>query len=110
MNKKIAYCGLNCQTCDAYLATIHNDQKLKVATAKKWARLNQAPILPEHIHCEGCRMPGAKTIFCETICEIRKCAIKKEVSTCGGCSNLETCRTIESILKHNPSIIKNLKQ
>ena len=37
MNKKIAYCGLNCQTCDAYLATIHNDQKLKEATAKKWA-------------------------------------------------------------------------
>lgn len=35
MNKKITYCGLNCQTCDAYLATIHNDQKLKEATAKK---------------------------------------------------------------------------
>lgn len=110
MNKKIAYCGLNCQTCDAYLATIQNDQKLKEATAKKWARLNQDPILPEHIHCEDCRMPGAKTIFCETMCEIRKCAIKKEVSTCGHCSNLETYRTIESILKHNPSIINNLKQ
>lgn len=77
MNKKIAYCGLNCQSCDAYLATLHNDQKLKEATAKKWARLNQSPILPEHIHCEDCRMPGAKTIFCETMCEIRKCAIKK---------------------------------
>ena len=32
-------------------------------TAKLWAELNNAPILPEHINCEGCRMNGAKRYF-----------------------------------------------
>lgn len=26
MDDLIAYCGLNCAACDAYLATLHNDQ------------------------------------------------------------------------------------
>ena len=28
MKKLIAYCGLDCEKCDAYLATIHDDQEL----------------------------------------------------------------------------------
>lgn len=60
MKDMIAYCGLDCEKCDAYLATINNDQDLREKTAKLWAELNQAPILPEHINCEGCRVDGAK--------------------------------------------------
>ena len=26
MRKMIAYCGLDCEKCDAYLATVHDDQ------------------------------------------------------------------------------------
>lgn len=29
MRDMIGYCGLNCEKCDAYLATIHNDQTLR---------------------------------------------------------------------------------
>ena len=34
MDRYIAYCGLNCKTCEAYLATVNDDQALreKVAT------------------------------------------------------------------------------
>ena len=45
----IAYCGLDCEKCDAYLATINDDQALRQKTAKLWSELNHAPILPEHI-------------------------------------------------------------
>ena len=48
-----------------------------VKTAKLWAELNNAPILPEHINCEGCRVDGAKTVFCDSLCGIRQCALKK---------------------------------
>ena len=34
MKKMIAYCGLDCEKCDAYLATIHNDPALREKTAK----------------------------------------------------------------------------
>ena len=74
MKSMIAYCGLNCENCDAYLATINNDQSLREKTAKLWAALNNAPILPEHIYCQGCRTEGVKTVFCESMCAIRRCA------------------------------------
>ena len=34
MKDKIGYCGLDCGTCQAYLATIHDDQALRERTAK----------------------------------------------------------------------------
>lgn len=109
MNEMIGCCGLNCEKCDAYLATVNNDQALREKTAKLWAKLNNAPILPEHINCEGCRVNGAKTVFCESLCEIRKCALQKGFSTCGDCPELKTCLTVGAILKNNPSALENLK-
>ena len=63
MKDMIGYSGLDCETCDAYIATVHDDLVLREKTAKLWAGLNNAPILPEHINCEGCRKHGAKTAF-----------------------------------------------
>ncbi|MEG2930085.1 MAG: DUF3795 domain-containing protein, partial [Oscillospiraceae bacterium] len=56
MKKMIAYCGLDCEKCDAYIATINNDDALREKTAKLWAELNNAPITAAMIHCMGCRM------------------------------------------------------
>ena len=33
MNQLIAYCGLNCGTCDARIATVRNDDALREKTA-----------------------------------------------------------------------------
>lgn len=109
MKDMIGYCGLDCEKCDAYIATVNDDQTLREKTAKLWAKLNNAPILPEHINCEGCRMSGVKTVFCEHICEIRKCALKKGFSTCGDCSELASCPTTRAILENNPTALENLK-
>lgn len=109
MKKMIAYCGLDCEKCDAYLATIHDDQALREKTAKAWAQLNQAPILPEHINCLGCRADGIKTVFCESLCEIRQCALNRGVETCGSCGELEQCRTVGTILANSPEAAENLK-
>ena len=108
MRNMIAYCGLDCEKCDAYLATIHDDQALREKTAKLWAELNQAPILPEHINCEGCRVDGVKTVYCENYCSIRQCALKKGVTTCSSCAEMETCQTIGEIFSNNPDALKNL--
>ena len=63
MNKMIAYCGLNCEKCDAYIATINNNQELREKTAKLWAELNNAPILPEHINCKVVVLKVLKQFF-----------------------------------------------
>ena len=109
MKDMIAYCGLDCEKCDAYLATIHDDQALREKTAKLWAELNQAPILPEHINCQGCRVAGIKTVFCDSLCGIRQCALKKGVTTCGGCPELEKCEIVGMVIANNPETLKNLK-
>ena len=78
MNKFIAYCGLNCETCEARIATVNNDDNLRKKVAAEWSELNQTEITPEMINCTGCRMEGAKTPFCDYICEIKKCGCLTE--------------------------------
>ena len=101
MRDMIAYCGLDCKICDAYLATIRDDQVLREKTAKLWSKLNNAPILPEHINCEGCRINGVKTVYC---------ALKKGVTTCGDCPELEKCQTVGAVISNNPTALENLKR
>ena len=110
MRNMIAYCGLDCEKCDAYLATINIDQALREKTAKVWAEFNNAPILPEHINCQGCRVEGIKTVFCDSLCGIRQCALKKGVTTCGDCLDMEKCQTVGVIISNNPQSLKNLKE
>lgn len=108
MRPNIAYCGLDCEQCDAYIATLHDDQALREKTAKLWAELNHAPILPEHIHCQGCRADGVKTVFCEQLCAVRRCALQRGVATCGDCPEMETCPTVGAIFANAPQAKKNL--
>lgn len=110
MRNMTAYCGLDCEQCDAYLATVHDDQALREKTAKKWSELNHVTILPEQINCEGCRADGIKTVYCESLCEIRKCARKKGVATCGGCPDMDACRTVGAVISNNPEARANLKK
>ena len=110
MNKMIAICGIDCEKCDAYIATKNNDQALREKTAKLWSELNNAPILPKHINCEGCRIDGMKTVYCSNLCEIRKCAAKKGFTTCGDCAGHESCQTLSMITAHCPDAVENLKK
>lgn len=83
--EKRSYCGLNCASCDAYKATVNNDEALKAATAETWAKMYNAPISAADINCDGCKSEGEKFAHC-TQCEIRACNIKKNLSSCAECS------------------------
>lgn len=108
MNKFIAYCGLNCETCEARIATVNNDDDLRKKVAAEWSELNQTEITPEMINCTGCRMEGVKTPFCDYICEIKKCGCQKKVETCGDCSEKKTCQKLQMIVGNNKEAAENL--
>lgn len=110
MKDMIGYCGLDCEKCDAYLATLHDDQALREKTAKLWAELNNAPILPEHINCQGCRVAGAKTLFCDQLCQVRQCALARGAATCGDCPELEKCQAVGAVILENPEALENLRR
>ena len=109
-NKMIAYCGLDCARCDAYLATVNDDDALREKTAKLWSELNGIEILPCQINCEGCRMNGAKTVFCDSLCGIRQCAMKKGYETCGDCPDMETCGTLSTVTSNNAEALGRLRK
>ena len=101
IDKRSVYCGIDCSKCDAYIATITNDNELKKKTARLWSKLNNAKILPENINCNGCKYEGIKTIFCTNLCFIRKCAIKNNVDNCKQCAKFNTCADIQKFVKIN---------
>ena len=109
MDKMIAYCGLDCAKCEARIATINNDDNLREKVAELWSKLNGILITKDMINCEGCRMDGVKTPFCDSLCEIRKCAMNHNYETCGDCRELNSCKTIEMIIKHNDEAYNRLK-
>lgn len=109
MKELIAHCGLDCEKCDARIATVNHDNALRERTAKLWSKMNHVSITAEMINCMGCRTDGVKTPSCDSICEIRKCALKKGFDTCGECMELKNCKVVEPVLKNNPEAAENLK-
>lgn len=109
IKRLIACCGLDCESCDARIATVGNDDGLREKTAREWSVMNNAPeITLETINCTGCRTDGVKFAFCSDFCEIRKCVSEKGFDTCGDCKELERCLTVGSVFKHAPAAKINL--
>ncbi len=109
MKNLIAYCGLDCEKCDARIATLNNDNTLREQVARLWSEMNGVEITPEMINCAGCRADGVKTPFCDSLCQIRQCALGKAVQTCGDCAAMDGCQTVGMILSNNAEALNNLK-
>ena len=109
MEQLIAYCGLDCKACEARIATINNDDALRRKVADEWSKLNNVEITPEMINCLGCRVDGVKTVYCDSLCPIRQCALKKQVDTCGDCGKLDTCEKVAMVISNNDQALQNLK-
>mgnify|MGYP002088024195 FL=1 len=109
MKQLIACCGLDCENCDARIATVRNDNELREKTAQKWSVMNNAPeITAATINCMGCRADGVKFAYCSDYCEIRKCVYEKGFNTCGDCKELESCPIVAPIFQHAPGAKENL--
>lgn len=76
----IAFCGLNCHECGAFLATKENDDKKRAKVAQEWSKLFKIEIKPEDINCDGCLSDGGRLFNYCKVCEIRKCGKEKGVS------------------------------
>ena len=109
MNEYIAYCGLDCETCEARQATVNNDDELRVRAAKHWSQLNDVVITPKMINCTGYRITGVKTPYCDSLCPIRQCAMKKQVETCGSCPEMKSCEKVGAIISNNPEALGRLE-
>ena len=109
MKKTIACCGLDCEICEARMATLNNDDPQRKKIAKLWSDLNGVEITPEMINCVGCRIDGPKTPYCESLCPIRPCVMSHGLETCGACGEMGRCEKLGAISGNNADALKRLK-
>lgn len=109
MKEFIAYCGLDCEACEARLATVRDDDALRGKVAREWSELNGVEITPEMINCDGCRVEGVKTPYCESLCPIRQCALGKGIGTCGECGEMAACGKVGMVIGNNTEARRNLE-
>lgn len=101
MAKMLGVCGLDCAQCEAYLATINNDQGARVETARKWSKEYGHPMKPEDVNCVGCNNQGVHIDY-RDVCEIRKCGQEKKVSCCKDCREFASCEKIQKFHQQTP--------
>jgi Protein of unknown function (DUF3795) len=94
MNKVLAYCGLDCGGCGAYLATKNNDDAQRVKTAEEWSKQFGHVLKPEDINCGGCTSKDELNFQYCTLCEIRKCGQEKKMKNCAYCADY-ACEKLE---------------
>ena len=96
-----SYCGIDCEVCEAYIATRTRNQQLKQRVARKWTEFYGRNIGVEEVDCRGCRSGGANGIFCRTLCQVKPCCAKQRLENCGECPAFP-CEKLEAILAHFP--------
>ena len=95
MQEMIAYCGLVCTGCPAYIATQENSDTLRKQVVEKWST-DLYPIKVEDINCDGCLSVGKRLIkFCNE-CEVRACGSEKEIENCAHCEDY-ACSKLEKL-------------
>ena len=101
----IAYCGLNCSECGAFIATQENDVEKLKALALEWYQVEDNPTF---CLCDGCNTEGRKNAHCSD-CAVRACAISHGVANCAHCPDYG-CDTLTGFFQHIPIAKENLEQ
>jgi hypothetical protein len=101
METMTAFCGIDCSKCEGYIATQSNDRKAIESIAEKWRKqYNSEEITAESVMCDGCTKDGRKSGYCNSMCTIRQCAIKKAVQNCAYCADYDSCNELKTFFAY----------
>ena len=104
----IAYCGLDCGACPAFHAAERLTVEERQAVAEKWNVDFGGNHTVADIDCVGCTHEGKHSPFCDTMCEVRGCAIAKAVETCAECADYG-CEKLSGFFAMAPEARTNLE-
>lgn len=97
----IAYCGLDCEKCPIHLATLEPDRSKQLSMRLEIARICTQQygmdLLPRDVtDCDGCSAQTERLFSGCARCEIRRCALDKNLTSCAICAEY----ACENLLKH----------
>ena len=101
----IAYCGLTCTDCPAFIATRDNDTEKLKSLAMEWYGEEGDP---DYCLCEGCNTEGLKNKHCSN-CGVRTCAIQRGVVICAHCDDYG-CDTLTGLFQYIPDAKVSLER
>jgi hypothetical protein len=106
METMIAYCGLACDSCPIHLATLEKDLdkqiKMRIEIAEQLSKIYGTTPKPEIItDCDGCKNNNGRLFTPCYECEIRKCAIDKNLINCAYCKDF-ACEKLERHYRFDP--------
>ena len=104
MNPIIAFCGLNCSACEAYLATQANDRDAQERLVAKWkVEFNAPDMTIESVTCDGClAFNGRLGGYCLQ-CPIRACGVERKVANCAYCADYGACEKLAGFFAQAPA-------
>jgi len=102
MDKMIAYCGLVCTDCEAYVATQANDlETLERLAARAREEFGIPDATVESAMCDGCLADSGRQIGYCAVCEIRACGVARSVVNCAYCDDY-ACEKLEGFFEQAP--------
>ncbi|MEA3308391.1 MAG: DUF3795 domain-containing protein [Chloroflexota bacterium] len=103
MKEMIAFCGLVCTGCPAYLATQADDDAAREQVAAQWREEFHAPgITAASINCDGCLSTEGRLFSHCPECKIRACGRERGVTNCAHCPEYKTCPELASFFGFAP--------
>ena len=109
MKNIVAFCGIECTNCPAFIAYKTDDNELRKKTAEDWSKAFGVDIPPQAVNCVGClASEGVQINYCQE-CGIRKCAQQKKVDNCAYCDEY-ICEQLEKFHEKATDAKKNLEQ
>ena len=105
MDEIIAYCGLNCGECPAYIATKKDSYDELEKVAKKWSSESRS-FKPEEIYCDGCNLDKRIFSWCSE-CPTRSCCREKGFENCAYCNDY-FCDNLKQTFDVDPSAKERL--
>ena len=95
MDRVVAFCGLICTDCPAYIATQAVDRVALEQVAAQWREEYNAPdITVESVMCDGCLADDGRHCGHWYDCELRACGAERGVVNCAGCADY-ACERLE---------------
>jgi hypothetical protein len=107
MGKMIAYCGIDCGKCEAFIAKKENNNEIRKKYAKELSERFDVEVLPETVNCDGCPSSGEHMGYCSK-CGIRDCCNDKGIENCAFCDDY-VCEKLEKVYTFMRDVIGKIR-